>query len=616
MTKNINELIAEVEKLNDEDKELKRQLHEAKETIDAVKTGVIDAIVVPDKNELKVFTEKTADKIYRILIEKMHEGAVTINEDGIILFCNSYFANLVNLPLQKAIGSKFTNFIDDGSKENFASLLKQGRENAVKKEIFIQTNDGNKIPVLVSINTLSVDTISVLSIILTDLTIQNKNKEELKHKTEQLEQKNIELENTNKELAIQIEEKEKQAVELNITNTQLKESEERFRLIVQNVKDYAIFLLDANGYIKTWNIGAERIKGYSANEIIGKHISTFYIEEEILRNEPEKNLKIAKEKGRFESEGWRVRKDGSRFFADVIYTALYDDKNNFQGFSKITRDITERKKAESEIKKKTDEVAQINKELILQIEEKEKQAAELIIANKDLTSFTYVSSHDLQEPLRKIRSFITLLLAEEEKKLSDDGKKYLQRIYETAKRMQELLEDLLSYFHSKVAERNFEKADITIILDKVKKDFEEEIQRKKATIEYSHLCETNIIRFQFHQLFQNLISNSLKFIKPETAPHIIIKSEIVPVSKLNNEKLSLKTDYCHIIYTDNGIGFEPQYNERIFEVFQRLHSKEEYPGNGIGLAICRRIVENHNGIITATGELNKGARFDIYIPVV
>ncbi|HEY6160981.1 MAG TPA: ATP-binding protein, partial [Bacteroidia bacterium] len=123
-----------------------------------------------------------------------------------------------------------------------------------------------------------------------------------------------------------------------------------------------------------------------------------------------------------------------------------------------------------------------------------------------------------------------------------------------------------------------------------------------------------IIRFQFRQLIHNLIGNSLKFQKPSRPPRISIKGEIVHGSKLNVEKLSGKINYCHIIYTDNGIGFDPQYSERIFEVFQRLHSKEEYRGTGMGLAICKRIVENHHGVITASGKLNKGARFDIYIP--
>ena len=130
------------------------------------------------------------------------------------------------------------------------------------------------------------------------------------------------------------------------------------------------------------------------------------------------------------------------------------------------------------------------------------------------------------------------------------------------------------------------------------------------------MCEANIIPFQFRQLLFNLISNSLKFSNPAQPSYIKIKSEIAQGIKLNNAKLSAEKKYCHITVSDNGIGFEQQYSEKIFEVFQRLHGKNEYNGTGIGLSIVKRIVENHNGIITANGELNKGATFDIYIPAI
>lgn len=239
---------------------------------------------------------------------------------------------------------------------------------------------------------------------------------------------------------------------------------------------------------------------------------------------------------------------------------------------------------------------------------------ELENANKDLTSFTYVSSHDLQEPLRKIRNFVSVLLDEEKEKLSDSGKRYLQRTYEVAKRMQSLIEDLLIYSRTKNIDRKFEITNLNSIVEEVKKDLEEVIAEKKAKIKVDKLCKINVIQFQFRQLIHNLINNSLKFSKPGGIPEITIASELVHGSKLNNEKLSFKINYCHIIYTDNGIGFNPQYNERVFEVFQRLNSQEEYSGTGMGLAICKRIVENHNGLIKANGKLNGGVTFDIYIP--
>ncbi|WP_161499413.1 PAS domain-containing protein [Flavipsychrobacter stenotrophus] len=261
----------------------------------------------------------------------------------------------------------------------------------------------------------------------------------------------------------------------------------------------------------------------------------------------------------------------------------------------------QRKELEKAVEKRTEELKKIN--------------VELENANRDLTAFAYISSHDLQEPLRKINNFVDVILAEEEQNLSDLGKKYFLRLRETSKRMQVLIKDLLAFSSSGNSEKIFEKTDLNLLLDEVKFDFEEIIQQKKATIDATGLGDMVVIRFQFRQLLNNLIGNSLKFSKENTAPHITITSKIEKGSTLNNEKLLPEINYCHIIFTDNGIGFEAEYQDRIFEVFQRLHSVEEYKGTGIGLAICKRIVENHNGIITSTSELNEGARFDIYIPV-
>jgi len=153
------------------------------------------------------------------------------------------------------------------------------------------------------------------------------------------------------------------------------------------------------------------------------------------------------------------------------------------------------------------------------------------------------------------------------------------------------------------------------LFEEVEQNFIEEILHKKAVIHISGSFEVNVIRFQFRQLLQNLISNSLKFSIPDIPPQINITSSIVSGKKVKNKQLDAHTDYCHIVYTDNGIGFSPEYNERVFQVFQRLHNRSEYKGTGMGLAICRRIIENHHGIITASGKLNKGVQFDMYIPV-
>ncbi len=279
-----------------------------------------------------------------------------------------------------------------------------------------------------------------------------------------------------------------------------------------------------------------------------------------------------------------------------------------------------------EKEKRAAELIIANKELAFQNEEKEKRAAELINANKELLAFTYISSHDLQEPLRKIQTFVTIILQNEMNNLSEKGKYNFERMQLAANRMQQLIDDLLAFSRISTTDHKFEKTNLEMIIDEVKSELKDTIIEKKATIEVSEVCDANIIPFQFRQLLYNLISNALKFSNPEVLPHILISSSIVKGTALNNsvpagltlpglpEKFSPQKNYCHISVKDNGIGFEPHFSERIFGVFQKLHSKEVYKGTGIGLAIVKKIVENHKGVIMATGELNKGAAFDIYIP--
>ncbi len=258
------------------------------------------------------------------------------------------------------------------------------------------------------------------------------------------------------------------------------------------------------------------------------------------------------------------------------------------------------------------------KELELQVKARTKELeasnTELQKINKELQSFTYISSHDLQEPLRKIQTFSSQIIEKELHNLSAGGIEKFNRMQNAAKRMQTLIEDLLSYSQISISERKFEKTHLKKIIDEVKEDLKEEILQKHATFETTELSEADIIPFQFKQLLLNLVINSLKFSNPSHTPFIIIKSKIAKGAFLNAQKLLKDVTYCHISVSDNGIGFEQQYSERIFEVFQRLHGKNEYTGTGIGLSIVKKIVENHNGVITATGELHKGAIFDIFIP--
>jgi signal transduction histidine kinase len=254
-----------------------------------------------------------------------------------------------------------------------------------------------------------------------------------------------------------------------------------------------------------------------------------------------------------------------------------------------------------------------NNELAFQNQEKENRASELAAANNELESFTYIASHDLQEPLRKIQTFADRVLKGDQE-LTEINKDYFQRMQSTAKKMKKLIEDLLEYSHINASERILDKTNISSIVDEIKIDLKDLIAEKDAVVEVLECCEMDAVTFQFRQLLYNLISNALKFSSTERIPHITIQSCIVKGNPLDCEAILGGKDHYHLTVSDNGIGFDQQYHARIFHVFQRLHGKHEYGGTGIGLAIVKKIVDNHHGTITATGELGKGASFDLYIP--
>lgn len=270
-----------------------------------------------------------------------------------------------------------------------------------------------------------------------------------------------------------------------------------------------------------------------------------------------------------------------------------------------------------EKEKRAAELMIANKELAFQNEEKEKRATELIMANKELSAFNYISSHDLQEPLRKIQVFISRIFDDETLELSEKNKDYFKRMQSSANRMQILIDDLLAYSRLNITDIVFEKIIIDKIVEEVVQELSlaQNIEEKNAIINYAKLPKIQGIPFQLKQLFTNLIINSLKYSEPNKAPVIDIKSTIINGIDVLDNRADKNKRYHKITIADNGIGFEQQYAEKIFTLFQRLHDKQTFSGTGIGLAICKKIVENHQGFIVATGVPNQGATFNIYLPV-
>jgi PAS domain S-box-containing protein len=388
--------------------------------------------------------------------------------------------------------------------------------------------------------------------------------------------------------------------EQKIAETILAEREEKFRSLVQTLPQL-VWVTDAKG--------SPEFASFRWEEYSGIDFSNEKNWKSIVHPDDYERLNLAwehsVERGKFHTIDVRLKsKSGEYKWHTVKGEPVLDIKNNIVKWVGAFTDIhTEKlftKELEVKVKERTEELQQFN----IELERK----------NKDLQSFAYISSHDLQEPLRKIQTFASRIVVKEYDNLSEYGKDNFNRMQNSAKRMQTLIQDLLSYSKTNSAERIFEKVDLNLLVEEVKGELWEDLKEKNAFVEADNLCYANVIPFQFRQLFVNLLSNSLKFSKPEVPPYIKIEAKIAKGKYLENEKLSPNSNYCHISVSDNGIGFESQYSEKIFEVFQRLHGKNEYKGTGIGLSIVKKIVENHNGIICAKGELNKGATFNIYIP--
>lgn len=460
--------------------------------------------------------------------------------------------------------------------------------------------------------------------------------EELQSANEEVVSSNEELQTVNEELETSKEELESSNEELITTNQELQtrnellnESYEYSSAIISTLHEPMI-VLDKFYRIRTANKSFLRIFQLSEQQTEGKYLFDLenghwdipslreLLEQIIPKNPSFSNFKV---KHAFPRIGEKV----FMLNASSIVQKSHGDQLILLSFNDVTDEYKIQKDKLEVFTKDIEESRNYNLELEKAVRERTKQLdqsnkilaeknIELGKMNQELEAFAYVSSHDLQEPLRKIQTFADRILEKEVHNLSSTGKVYFQHMQQSASRMQLLIEDLLSFTSLNSAERKFELIRLDDIINDVQSEIKEDLDKNKAQVEILEMCELKVIPFQFRQLIFNLFSNSLKFAKPGIPVKISISCRFESKENIKTiEKLKQKS-YYHISFSDNGIGFDQEYGNKVFEVFEKLHSKDEYPGTGIGLAIVKKIVENHNGYIEATSESNKGTIFDIYLP--
>jgi PAS domain S-box-containing protein len=359
-------------------------------------------------------------------------------------------------------------------------------------------------------------------------------------------------------------------------------NEIRFRLLIDAVKDYAIISLDPKGLVTSWNSGAERLKGYSAEEIMGQHISRLYRKEDIDGGGLDEELRQAAEAGHVEDEGWRVRKDGSRFWAEVATTALRDPAGKLVGFVKIDRDISARRDSEKQIR-------DLNLELIQQLDQ-------LGSVNRELESFSYSVSHDLRAPLRHVDGFARILKEEYSAAIPVEAIRYLDRILEAATRMGQLIDDLLNLARIGRQELKREKKQMAGLVKQVMAELPAEAQERSIEWRIEPLPEMNCDPGLMKLVFANLLANAVKFTRKQPMA-------VIEVGTRSTE------GQLTIFVRDNGVGFDPRYADKLFGVFQRLHRQEDFEGTGIGLVTVQRIIRRHGGEIWAESQVDAGTTF-------
>jgi PAS domain S-box-containing protein len=369
----------------------------------------------------------------------------------------------------------------------------------------------------------------------------------------------------------------------------LRQSEERFRLLVSSVRDYAIFLLDPAGHVASWNEGAERIKGYRAAEILGRHFSAFYPPEAIAAGTPEAALRAAAEEGHWEGEGWRLRRDGSRFWADAVLTALHDETGALVGYAKVTRDLTERRRAQEE-------------RVVLAAERAARQAAETALRERE--TFLAAAAHELRTPLTSLRGFVQLLGRDLRRAGPPDPERAaraLARVEQQTDRLSRLIARLLdtTRLDAGLLDLVWGDADLAAVAADAVRAAELGAGASRLGLAGPAALPLRADALRLEQVLVNLVDNALKY-----APEGPISVEVDAPDALT----------ARVRVRDRGPGVPPEHRARLFQRFAQVPRDERQGGLGLGLYLSRQIAERHGGRLEATFPPEGGSCFTLTLP--
>ena len=460
---------------------------------------------------------------------------MTISEDGGILFCNNSFAELMGLSLEKTVGTSIEIFLQPNKVDEFREMLKQSTARPVRNEMMFRARDGTSIPMQLSISYLPLKGAATYCMILANLTERVRAEEALQSAYDTTKQQVIER------------------------TRELSESETRYRSIYEKSLD-AILLMKPDGTILSANPAAQRM--FRMTEVDLQEAGW----EGIGSVDDRKDFTLIEGgNGRIVSSEFTFRKKNNFTFEGEVTSSPYSDADGIEKTITIIRDITERKRAQENLSR----------------------------SNAELQQFAYIASHDLQEPLRMVISYLSLLEKRYKDQLDDRANEYIMNAVGGAIRMKALINDLLEYSRIETQTIEFNSVDMNEVVVKTLALLEVQIKENRALVTVDRLPTIRVDRTQMIQVFQNIIGNAIKYRSKED-PRIHISAQ------------ERGTKWVFAVQ-DNGIGLNMAYADRIMTMFQRLHTREEYPGTGVGLAICKRIIERYGGYIWVESEEGKGS---------